>query len=372
MEKICLIGDTHFSRKAEHPLIKSNIKEGQLEFFDYLIEELHKRDVKTVLFTGDIHDTRQSINVEALVNTKRLFQTKMKDFDIHVVLGNHDMYYENGYDITSLELFEDIPNVTVYRENVKVQTFLGKKWYMFPWIIHEREEKVVEFLKKMAGKSREERDNTVLFGHFEMFGINMEGKSVSNFGLDPNLYMGAAGHVFSGHYHGQSLTTKGSDKLLYLGSPYPMTFANADQTHGVWILDEEMNMEYIENNISPKFHDIWDTDDIDAINDLSNSFVRLYISDELTSEQEFEIRLKIQNKKPILIRSIPYSGEKTEVESKPEDEKEANQIVKMTTVTLSEVYLDQNSDELPKLKLHADAKSAIMKQIKTFDETINS
>ena len=101
MKKIALIGDTHFARKAEHPLIKKYIKEGQLEFFDYLIAELKRQEVTTVLFTGDIHDTRNTINVEALINTKRLFQTKMADFDIHIILGNHDMYHEN--DVRSQE-----------------------------------------------------------------------------------------------------------------------------------------------------------------------------------------------------------------------------------------------------------------------------
>lgn len=372
MEKICLIGDTHFSRKAEHPLIKKHIKEGQLAFFDHLIEVLTESRIKTILFTGDIHDTRQSINVEALVNTKRLFQTKMKDFDIHIILGNHDMYFENSYDITSLELFEDIPNVTVYRENVAVKTFLGKKWYLFPWIIADREKNVVEFLRKMSDKPRDERDNTVMFGHFEMFGINMEGNSVSTFGLDPNLYMKAAANVFSGHYHGQSVTQKGSDRLMYLGSPYPMTFANANQRHGIWIVDEDMNTEFIENTVSPTFKDIWDTDDIDAIETLHNSFVRLHVCDTHSKEKEFELRLKIENKKPILIRQLPYSGDRVEDESKSEDHREANAIMKMNTVSLSEIYLEQNTDDLPILKLQTDVKSAIMNQINIFDETINS
>lgn len=372
MEKICLIGDTHFSRKAEDPLIKKYIKEGQLAFFDHLIEVLTQRGIKTILFTGDIHDTRQSINVEALVNTKRLFQVKMKEFDIHIILGNHDMYFENSYDITSLELFEDIPNVTVYRDNITLRNFLGREWYLFPWITNDREEYVVDFLSKMSSKSRFDRDNTVIFGHFELFGINMEGNNVSTFGFDPNLYMNAASHVFSGHYHGHSVTTKGSDKLMYLGSPYPMTFANSNQQHGVWIVDGDMNIEFIENVISPTFKDIWDTDDINAIDDLHNSFVRLHISDNHSKEEEFEIRLKLQSKKPILIRYMPYTGNKTDKESKIEEHRDANDILKMNTVSLSQIYMEQHTDDLPILKLQTDVKSAIMNQINIFDETINS
>jgi len=372
MEKIALIGDTHFSRKAEHPLIKKHIKDGQLEFFDFVIETLTKQNIKTVLFTGDIHDTRQSINVDALINTKRLFQEKMKDFDIHIILGNHDMYYENSYETTSLELFEDIPNVTVYRNGIQKQNFLGKTWYMVPWIIEENQEKFVKFLDKLAKNPKEKIKDTVFFGHFEMFGINMEGNNLSTFGLDPNLFINAAGLTLSGHYHGLSETTKGDNTVLYLGSPYPMTFANANQAHGIWILDENMQYDFIENKISPDFRDIWDIDNLDKLPDLSNSFVRLYINNDNSEEKDFEIRLKVENKKPILIRPMPYKGNRNEIEEKNEHEREANRILKMDTLSLSEIYLDQNNDALPQLRLNSDPKKAILEKLLSYKETINS
>lgn len=371
MQKIAIIGDTHFGRKSEHPLIKMHIKNGQSAFFDYVVDELNKRDIKTVLFTGDIHDTRQQINVEALVTTKRLLQTKMKDFDVHIILGNHDMYYENSYETTSLELFEDIPNVTVYRNSVQQKNFLNKTWYIFPWVIQEKEEKMATFLQKMASKPADARENIVLFGHFEMFGIQMEGNNISTFGLDPNLFLNASNLVISGHYHGISETVKTDSKLLYVGTPYPLTFANANQKHGIWILDEEMNFEFIENTISPTFVDIWDTDNLDLLPDLSNSFVRLYINSANSEEQDFEVRLKVENKHPILIRPIPYKGTKDEAIEKSENEREANRILKMDTFSLSEIYIDQNEDELPTLKLSTDPKKIIMNKIKTYNETIN-
>ena len=41
MEKIAIIGDPHFGRKAEHPIIKKYVKEGQDAFYDFLIEKLN-------------------------------------------------------------------------------------------------------------------------------------------------------------------------------------------------------------------------------------------------------------------------------------------------------------------------------------------
>lgn len=371
MEKIALIGDPHFGRKAEHPLIKLHIKDGQLAYFNYIAEELKTRNVKTVLITGDLHDTRQSINTEALVQTYRMLKTTFKDFDMHILLGNHDMYYENSYDITALELFENLPNVTVYRDGVKKRNFLGKTWYMIPWIIQEQEEKVVAFLKQLATKTLDQRNENVLFGHFEMFGVNMEGNSISTFGLDPNLFMNASNTIISGHYHGKSVTKKSTSTLTYVGSPYQLTFANADQDHGIWLIDEDLNFEFLENKISPRFTDIWDVDDLDILPDLTNYFVRFHVSTTNTPEKDFELRLKIENKKPILIRLMPYVGNKSEIEAKTETEREANRIVKMSAMDLAEIYIDQNTEQLPLLKTHADAKQAIISKLKMYNENIN-
>lgn len=372
MKKIALIGDTHFARKAEHPLIKKYIKEGQLNYFTELVATLKSHDVDTILFTGDIHDTRHSINVEALVNTKRLFQDTFADFDIHIILGNHDMYAENDYNVTSLELFEDIPNVTVYRDKVTKANWFGKEWYLFPWIIDKNIDKTTGFLEKLAKRPKEKRDNTVLFGHFEMLGIEMEGNSISTFGMDTNLFLNAAGLSLSGHYHGLSETTKGDSTVLYLGSPYPMTFANANAQHGIWLLDENLEYEFLPNKVSPMFMDIWDTDDIDRIRDLSNCFVRFYSSNDLSKEEEFELRLKIEKKSPILIRPMPYKGSKEENEKKDETLREANRILAMDTVNLSEIYIDQNIDSLPELTLYDDAKAEVLNRINTYKETINA
>ena len=157
MEKIALIGDIHFDRKAENPIIKKHIKEGQRQFFEFISKELKNRGVKTILMTGDLHHNRNVIDVESLVYTKRLLQTELKDFDIHIVLGNHDMYFENSYETTALELFEDIPNVTVYRKNVVKKELLGKQWYFVPWITTEKEPKFSEWLNNNA----KNKENTV-------------------------------------------------------------------------------------------------------------------------------------------------------------------------------------------------------------------
>lgn len=372
MEKIALIGDAHFDRKAENPIIKKNIKEGQLKFYDFVAEELKRQGVNTIWWTGDIHDNRNNLDVMALVNTKRLFKNTFKNFDIHIILGNHDMYYENSYEYSSLELFEDIENVTVYRDKPVKKSFLGKDVYFFPWITQDREENLVKYLTALAGKPKEKINNTILFGHFEMLDIKMEGNSISTFGLDKNLFLTASRLVLSGHYHGKSYLKSGDNELYYLGSPYPMTFANADQQHGIWLLDENMNMEFIENTISPNFVDVWDKD-IEKIEDmnLTNSFVRLYISDDKSVEDKLVINLKIEAKHPLKINKIPYKGDPKDIEEKTEIERSANELLSMDTLKLSEVYIEQNQETLPTLQLNTDTKQVVLEKIKTYKRELN-
>ena len=69
--------------------------------------------------------------------------------------------------------------------------------------------------------------------------------------------------------------------------------------------------------------------------------------------------------------SMPYVGNKSEIEAKTETEREANRIVKMSAMDLAEIYIDQNSENLPTLKTHIDAKQAIISKLKTYNETIN-
>lgn len=374
MDKIALIGDTHFNRKAENPTIKRLIKAGQAAFFDLLVSDLRQRGITTIIFSGDIFDTRNSINVEAMVTAKRLFETKLSEFTIHIILGNHDMYYEDSYDITSLELIEHLPNVTVYREKVTQINIMGKEWLMFPWIVDNNIQKTVNYLNSESKKPRSAQK--IIFGHFTCMGIDMEGGNISTFGLQPHSFMSASPLTISGHYHGKSITTSsdGDSKLIYLGSPYAMTFANSDQSHGYWIMDSDCNLEFIENVISPRFTTIRDTDNLDELGDLSNSFVRFYLNNARPRDELFELRSKLEAKRPLIIKPIPY---KNVVINDGDGDREINasgdkasNLLSMDTLGLSSVYMDANHEDLPELKLN-DARASIINKLNQYNETLN-
>lgn len=366
MTQIAAVGDTHFARRNEDPTIKKYIKDGQHAFFDFLADELKRRNIKTIIQSGDVFDTRNSLNVEALVQTRRLFKDKLKDFDKHVILGNHDLYYEDSYEISSLELFEDIPNLTIYRKDMTTIKLLGKDWLMVPWLIKSAEHIFIEHLKKMAEKP-EEKNKTVLYGHWDTIGTIMEGNNVSLGGLDSNLFTNASTLTISGHFHGHSELKKADSTLLYLGSPYPLTFINSDQSHGIWLIDENNNYEFIENTISPNFKTIMDTNDLDNLPDLRNSFVRFYIDRNKSPEEFLKAKMKIEAKKPLVLKTIPYKDKIIE-NNIDHQQKDANQALHMDMLSLSNLYINKNEEDLPELKYYKDPKEEIMKRMRQFND----
>lgn len=367
---IALVGDTHFGRKAEHPTIKQCINDGQAAFFDWLETDLRSRGVKTILFTGDIFDTRNTINVEALIKTIRLFKKKFAAYECIIVLGNHDMYYENSYDICSTEVLDELKNVTVIRSGnssldiSQLDLIPNHNFYIVPWIIQDKLPEFTQFLTKIEAN----RDTNILFGHFEMMGVDMEGGNLSTFGLSPNLFTASAKYILSGHYHGKSDQIIDGSMIRYLGSPYPLTFANSDSDHGYWLLNNDMSMEFIKNDISPKFTTLFDTDDLSALGDLSNTFVRLYMNNSKTKEEIFNIRSIIESKKPLLLRVISYKDGSIETNKTP-SQRDANKLLSMDLFSLTEIYIDSNSDSLPIISVtHTDAKQAIMERIRGYHE----
>lgn len=363
---IAMIGDAHFGRKSEHPLVKQHIQSGQEEYFKWLATDLKKRNIKTVLFTGDIFDTRNTINVEALIKTVRLFSIEFSEFNCIIDLGNHDMYYENSYDICSTEILDLLPNVTLIKDNtIELALINDYTLYVVPWVIASKLESFSSFLNDISVN----RERNILFGHFEMIGLDMEGGNISTFGLSPKLFADAAKFIYSGHYHGQSSTRIDGSLITYLGSPYPLTFANSDSVHGYWILNDDLSTEFIENTISPKFKTITDTD-IDTLGDCTNSFVRVFINNNLDKDSVFRIKQLVDDKNPLLVRIIPYKDGSIEAD-KNNFQHDANKLMNMDLFSVSEMYIDNNSDALPSI-LDGDIRTVLLNRIKMLIEKVGN
>ena len=128
--KIALISDLHIGIKKQCPVFM----ESQLRFFrEQFVPELTERGIKNIWVLGDVFDTRQQINTLVINKAIELFRDTLRDFDIDVIVGNHDMYLTTDTGINSLKILGLLPNVTVY-ERQEMLTIDGKKVLVQPWI----------------------------------------------------------------------------------------------------------------------------------------------------------------------------------------------------------------------------------------------
>lgn len=237
--KIAMIADIHIGiKKADAVFMES-----QLRFFrEQFVPELTEQGIKTIWVLGDVFDTRQQINTLVINKVIELFRDTLKDFDINIIVGNHDMYLTTDTGINSLKILDLLPNVTVY-ENQTSLTIDGKKILVQPWIVDYAQENLI------IGKY------DYCFCHADIIGFDQGGGRLSESGLVAKEILKHIDAVYSGHYHnGVHRQFEKGKSITYLGAPYQLTRIDRGGTRGYHILDiatGERTM--VENKVSMKF-----------------------------------------------------------------------------------------------------------------------
>jgi len=369
---IGLVGDIHLGVRCEKTAIKEAVVAGQKETHRRMIEDFRNRGIKTVLFSGDIFTVHHFMTIEVMTYAIELFGNMMKDFDVHIIAGNHDYLYENKESLTSLQLLELLPNVHVYRSGIVPLDIAGNKWFMVPWIFPDKVEAVNEWLSKLAKKPKATREKTVLFGHFDMMGVLMEAGQMSEIGLPPEKFYKAANHVFSGHYHCRSLN-KGKDpdaSILYMGTPYQLSFAHVGTDCGYYVVDDNLDFEFVENTWSPRFIDVDDTA-LDDLGDLSNCFVRYACLNNRPFDDASERKKKLMEANPIVVKPIFYGGAAaTADDARKLDDETTRKLLVADTLTVADMYMSKYPDTLPTFWSGEDPKQKILSILGTYTQKI--
>lgn len=237
--KIAMIADIHIGiKKADAVFMES-----QLRFFrEQFVPELTEQGIKTIWVLGDVFDTRQQINTLVINKVIELFRDTLKNFDINIIVGNHDMYLTTDTGINSLKILDLLPNVTVYEQQESI-TVDGKKILIQPWIVDYAQENLI------IGKY------DYCFCHADIIGFDQGGGRLSESGLVAKEILKHVDAVYSGHYHnGVHRQFEKGKSITYLGAPYQLTRIDRGGTRGYHILDiatGERTM--VENKVSMKF-----------------------------------------------------------------------------------------------------------------------
>ena len=240
--KIGVISDTHWSaRKAS-----KNLHEYFQLFYDNVFfPSLEEHGVEVVIHMGDAFDNRKSIDFWGLDWTRRVVLEPLRKYEVHMIVGNHDIFLRNSTEINAPELLlKDYPNIKTYSSptNTKVG---GIDMTFIPWICSENYEETMNVIKKSKAK--------VAFGHLELQGFRVNKNLImEEHGLDSDIFSNFT-KVFSGHYH----TRSDNGRIFYLGNPYEMYWTDVNDTRGFHIFDTETLTHTAINNPYKLFYNLY-------------------------------------------------------------------------------------------------------------------
>jgi DNA repair exonuclease SbcCD nuclease subunit len=274
MSKILLIGDSHLGLGYPNSVDKW-FKVHQEYFNDFLLpllrKELTKDDI--IVHLGDLFDNRSVIPINILNYAQNLLEEISKICQVHIIIGNHDLYTKATNDVNTVKLYKYIPGVTVYEEPTKID-FMGKSILMLPWV--EKRKNQIEILKQFSGCD-------YLFCHSDLNGAKMHLTSVAHKNHDKIDVEEFSGYrsVYSGHIHLKQV----NKNFTFVGNLFEMDRNDLGNQKGIFILDVIENTErFIPNNVSPKFKKVYlkSEDDILSLDSVSTKdYIDLFISNSL-------------------------------------------------------------------------------------------
>lgn len=282
--KLAIITDLHLDYKKTSPKFYNYFMKFYKEIFFPYIEE---NNITTVFDLGDTFDNRKYLDISGIAKIKHDFFDYFaeKDISLHMLVGNHDIYYGHSNIInTPKSILSHYKNIVIYEE-IEDIVMDGLKITMSPWINKENKEKVLNHISTT--------DSKVLMGHLELnnFKLNkhrvMEGSE-----YDPELFLNYD-MVLSGHYHHRS----SNGNIHYLGNPYEITWNDYNDIRGFHILDTDtLELTFIENpfRLHEKIYynsstSVYDSFDYEYYRD---KFVKIIVEEKTGNKEDFEIFLK--------------------------------------------------------------------------------
>ena len=221
--KVAIITDTHYGARKGSKFLHDYF---ELFYKNVFFPALKEHGVETVIHMGDAFDSRKSIDYQSLEWAKRVVFEPLKEYDVHMIIGNHDTYYKNTNDVNSPDLLLQIySNVKTYSKATEVNIG-GLDILFLPWINQENENETYKLIKKTNCK--------VAMGHLELQGFRVNRQIVMEHGTDGKLFENFT-RVYSGHYH----TRSDDGKVFYLGNPYEMYWTDVNDPRGFHIFDTE-------------------------------------------------------------------------------------------------------------------------------------
>ena len=313
MSKALLFSDLHIHAHKESVSRLNHC----LEVLNWIFEQAHEHDVDDIIFAGDLFHDRGKIDVLVYLKTFEVFMQRLlvenPKFKFWALVGNHDMYHRENWDVNSVKPLTAIPGFEIIDKPSSL--CFGDKLQLIIDFCPYSDNPIRELEKLKADRKKESL--RMLVGHMAIHGAQLNklyGTRADVIVEYDNEMIPVSvdvfndwDHVFLGHYHGAQRL---SASVEYLGSPLQLSFGETFQEKHILILDlETMEKQYIVNSFSPR-HLILQTDELQSY-DMNNAFVRIEVED--TGKKELiDMQREIQKKFKILSFSYKQKDKKIE------------------------------------------------------------
>ncbi len=240
--RIALITDSHVGVRGDSQAFLDLHKRFLDEtFFPYI----DTNEIRTVVHLGDLLDKRKVTNNLTMYRLREDFLDPLqrRAVQLHMILGNHDLYYRNTHAVSSVkEILREYP-FEVYER--PTERFFGDTGILFvPWICDENREETMTALSTSKCP--------IVLGHLEIRGFEMYRGMLENHGMDANVF-DRFDTVCSGHFHHKS--SRGG--IHYLGSPLQFTWSDYGDPRGFHVLDTETRELTFVENPHRVFEKVW-------------------------------------------------------------------------------------------------------------------
>ena len=225
--KIALITDTHFGARNDNV----NFNEYFYQFYEgVFFPYLQQHNIKTCIHLGDRFDRRKYVSYKTAKDFRERFilPFNVLGIDLHMLVGNHDIYYKNTSQVNSLTelLGERHKNIHIYEDATEVE-FDGLPILLMPWINSTNE----IYAEGMIDETQAE----VCMGHLEINGFQMNKSVIHSHGGKEKEFFRKFDTVMSGHFHHKS----DDGQIYYLGTPYEIYWGDWEDPKGFHIYDTE-------------------------------------------------------------------------------------------------------------------------------------
>ncbi len=262
--------DIHYGLKSNS--IQHN--EDCIEFTKWFVEKAKQEGCETCFFLGDWNHHRASINIQTLQYSLKGLEILNDNFDkVYFIAGNHDLFYRDRRDISSVEWAKHLPNVKIIDD-----WFVTDDVVIAPWLVGDDAKK----LAKMKGK--------YLFGHFELPNFFMNAQVLMpDHGDISDTHVGGFDKVFSGHFHKR----QARKNIWYIGNAFPHNYADAgDDARGMMILEWDQEPEFHAWPNQPKYR-VYNLSDVLENPEgllLPRTHVRIHIDIDISYEEASYIK----------------------------------------------------------------------------------